>query len=130
MKKILALLGFTLLMSLEQALAAPQDTTAGQQPAAGKQAGEAKQPQWKSREEYDAFQTMVNEKDSHKRISLADAFLQKYPNSDFKDAANVAKMQSYQQLGDAPKAIDAAHQALQANPDNLGALNYVSFAFP
>lgn len=128
MKKTLLVSGLTLLMSLGlQALAVPQETTAGQQT---QQPGAPKKPEWKSRAEYDAFQAMASGKDPNKIISLADAFLQKYPNSDFRDQADVFKMQAYQQLGNAAKAIDAAHSALQANPDNLGALNYVSFAFP
>lgn len=101
---------------------APQEAAGGQQAAKG--------PQWKSHEEYEAFQKMAAEQDPRKRINLADDFLQKYSNSDFKDQAYVAKMQSYQQLNEAPQAIEAAHKALDANPDNIGALNYVSFAFP
>jgi tetratricopeptide (TPR) repeat protein len=91
---------------------------------------EAKTPQWKSREEYDAFQAMANEKDLHKKVSLAEAFLQKYANTDFKDLVYIVEMQSYAQLNDAPKAMDAAREALEANPDKLEALTYLSFAFP
>jgi tetratricopeptide (TPR) repeat protein len=97
-------------------------------PAAPQEA--AKGPQWKSREEYDAFQAMATEKDPHKRISLGEAFLQKYTDSDFKDLADVTLMGAYQQLGDTAKATDAARKALQVNPDNLQALSYVSFVFP
>jgi tetratricopeptide (TPR) repeat protein len=91
---------------------------------------EAKTPQWKSREEYDAFQAMASEKDLHKKVSLADAFLQKFANTDFKDLVYVVMMQAYAQLNDAPKAMDAARKALQANSDKLEALTYLSFAFP
>jgi tetratricopeptide (TPR) repeat protein len=91
---------------------------------------EAKTPQWKSREEYDAFQAIASEKDLHKRVSLAEAFLEKFANTDFKDLVYVAMMQAYAQLNDAPKAMDAARKALQANPDKLEALTYLSFAFP
>ncbi|MBZ5542394.1 MAG: tetratricopeptide repeat protein [Acidobacteriia bacterium] len=91
---------------------------------------QAKSPQWKSREEYDAFQAMSNEKDLHKKITLADAFLQKYADTDFKDLVYVVMMQTYAQLNDAPKAMDAARKALQANPDKLEALTYLSYAFP
>ena len=94
------------------------------------QAAAAKKPAWKSREEYDAFQKMLAEKDSHQRISLADAFIAKYSNSDFKYQAYLLKMQSYQQLNDPANAMKAARAALEINPDNLAALNYLSFAFP
>jgi tetratricopeptide (TPR) repeat protein len=128
MKKTLALSTLALLVALTpQVLAAPE-SGAPQEAAGGQQA--AKAPSWKSNDEYQAFQKMASEQDPKKRINLADDFLQKYSNSDFKDQAYVAKMQSYQQMNDAPHATEAAQKALDANPDNLGALNYVSFAFP
>ena len=98
--------------------------------APGAQAAAPKQPQWKSREEYDAFNAILSKKDPTQMAAAADAFLQKYPNSDFKDQADLAKLQAYQQLNQSDKAIDAARDALKANPDNLGALNYLSFALP
>ncbi|HEV2493851.1 MAG TPA: hypothetical protein VG204_12365 [Terriglobia bacterium] len=101
-----------------------------QEAAGGQQAGAEKKPAWKSREEYDAFQAMAGEKDPNKRISLAEAFLQKYSNSDFKDQAYQVEMSTYQQLGDSAKAIDAAHKAVAANSENIAALNYLAFAFP
>lgn len=90
----------------------------------------AKSPQWKSRDEYDAFTAMSTEKDPSKKISLAEAFLQKYSNSDFKDAVYLTEMQTYQQLNQADKAVDAAQKALAANPDNLAALRFLSYTFP
>jgi tetratricopeptide (TPR) repeat protein len=90
----------------------------------------AKQPQWKSREEYDAFNAMATEKDANKRISLAEAFLQKFPNSDFKSGAYVTEMQAYFQLGKSDQAIEAAKKVLENDPDNLPALRLMSFTFP
>jgi hypothetical protein len=89
-----------------------------------------KTPQWKSRDEYDAFEAFVNEKDPSKRLSLIQAFLQKYPDSDFKANAYVAEMQTDVQLNQTGKAIQAAKNALKASPDNLDALSYLSFTFP
>ena len=117
----------------DAAWAGPAEAWSTTQDAAGgggQQAGAAKQPGWKSREEYDAFQAMANEKDPHKRIELAEAFITKYANSDFKDQAYQVEMGAYQQLGQSDKAIEAAHKAVEANPDNIVALNYLSFAFP
>lgn len=99
------------------------------QPAA-QAATDAKKPQWKSRAEYDAFAAMAKEKDPKKRIQLAEAFIKKYPNSDFKANAYVAIMQSYQQLGDSAEALHAAKNVLQSDPNDLPALSYLSFAFP
>jgi tetratricopeptide (TPR) repeat protein len=90
----------------------------------------AKAPAWKSRDEYDAFSAMAAEKDPNKKISLAEAFLQKYANSDFKEQAYLVEMQTYQQLNQVDKALDAARKALGANPDSLQALRFLSFTFP
>jgi tetratricopeptide (TPR) repeat protein len=99
--------------------------------AAAPQTGEEKkQPQWKSRDEYDAFQAMATEQDPNKKISLADAFLEKFADSDFKDLVHVQILTVHQQLGDSEKAIEAARKTLEVNPDRLEALSYLSFAFP
>ncbi len=97
---------------------------------AGQAAAGQKAPSWKTRDEYDAFQTMAKTADPKQQISLADAFLQKYSNSDFKDQAYLIKMFAYQKLGDSANAIAAAKQALQLNPNELPAINYLAFAFP
>jgi len=97
---------------------------------AGSPAPQAKAPQWKSREEYDAFNAMATEKDPNKRVSLAEAFIQKFGASDFKDSAYVVLMQTYQQMNQPEKADDAARKGLAVNPDNLDALTYLSFVFP
>jgi tetratricopeptide (TPR) repeat protein len=78
---------------------------------------------------------MANEKDSNKKISLAEAFLQKYANSDFKDGAYMAEMQAYStpQVNQTDKAVDAAHKILEANPSQLNqleALRFLSVVFP
>jgi tetratricopeptide (TPR) repeat protein len=92
------------------------------------QAAQAKN--WKSRDEYEALTAVTAEKDPNKKISLAEAFLQKFSNSDFKDGAYVAEMQAYRQLTQADKAIEAGHKAVEANPENLDALSFLSFVFP
>jgi tetratricopeptide (TPR) repeat protein len=110
------------MLSIPAAAGSPQDNAG--------QAGAAKQPQWKSRAEYDDFQKILANKDPHAMATAADAFLQKYATSDFRDQAELVKMQAYQQLNQPDKAMEAAKDALKANPDNLGALNYLCFAAP
>lgn len=106
-------------------------TSAAASPAAVPAAPQAKKPQWKSREEYDAFMAFAKEKDPQKRIALVQAFIQKYPKSDFLANAYVVKMQTYyQDLGQSSKAIAAAKEALKSDPNNLDALSYLSFTFP
>jgi tetratricopeptide (TPR) repeat protein len=137
MRKTTALWSFTLLVSLllstsvTQAAVRSQNVpgrTFAHQLNAPPQAAKAKN--WKSRDEYEALTAVGAEKDPNKKISLAEAFLQKYANSDFKDGAYMAEMQAYQQLGQADKAVEAGHKVLELNPDNLDALRFVSFVFP
>ena len=90
----------------------------------------AKAPAWKSRDEYDAFNAMTTEKDPNKKITLAEAFLQKFANSDFKGLAYQVEMQTYQQLNQTDKAVEAARKAVETDPDNLPGLRFLSFTFP
>ena len=137
MRKSTALWSFALLVNLvvwtpaAQAAAKPQHVRVGafaHQWNAPPQAAQAKN--WKSRDEYDAFNAMASEKDANKKIALAEAFLQKYSNSDFKDLVYVAEMQTYHQLNQPDKAVEAGQKALEVNPDNLDALSFLSFVFP
>jgi len=91
---------------------------------------QAAAPQWKSRDEYDAFNAMTTEKDPNKKIALAEAFLQKYPTSDFKSGAYLTEMQVYYQLGKSDQAVEAAKKVLGVDPDNLDALAFLSYVFP
>ncbi len=91
---------------------------------------QAAAPQWKSRDEYDAFNAMTAEKDPNKKISLAEAFLAKYATSDFKSGAYLTEMQSYYQLGKSDQAVDAAKKVLGVDPNNLDALAFESYVFP
>jgi tetratricopeptide (TPR) repeat protein len=128
------LASFLLLASVAQAAVRLQNVEGrifARQLNAPPQAAAAKS--WKSRDEYDAFTAMANEKDPNKKIQLAEAFLQKYANSDFKDGAYVAEKEAYQQLQQTDKAVEAAHKVLEANPSQpnaLEALRYSSFVFP
>jgi tetratricopeptide (TPR) repeat protein len=139
MKKTTAILSFTLLAAL--VLCAPS----GQQPsdsgkllsigptclwAASPTAPQEKKPQWKSRDEYDAYQAIVGEQDPNKKIQLAQAFLEKFKDSDFKDLAYLEVLGAYLRLGDGIKAVEAGQKALEANPDNLDAHTRVAYLFP
>ena len=137
MKKTTALWTLTLLVSLACGAAAGQHAnrtissaalTIVDRLQAPPQA--ASGPQWKSREEYDAYNAMATEKDLNKKISLAEAFLQKFPNSDFKSGAYMTETQVYYQLGKSDQAIDAAKKVLGVDPDNLDALTFLSYVFP
>lgn len=139
MKKTTVILSFSLLLALVVCV------PSGQQPsdlgkwlpigptclwAASPPAPQEKKPQWKSRDEYDAYQAIVGEQDANKKIQLAQAFLEKFKDSDFKDLANLEVLRAYQRLGDGAKAVEAGQKALDANPDNLDAHTLVAYLFP
>ena len=137
MKKTTALWTLTLLVSLSSGAIAAEianrsarsvDLISGARMDAPPQA--AKAPQWKSREEYDAYNAMATATDPAKKIQLAEAFIQKYADSDFKSGAYLTEMQVYYSQGKTDQAIDAAKKVLAADPDNLVALRFLSFTFP
>ncbi|MDE3180942.1 MAG: hypothetical protein KGM47_14950 [Acidobacteriota bacterium] len=115
MKRLITLLSICALLGVFSAAASAQTAT---------------QPQWKSRAEYDAFHAMTNGTTPQQKIQLADAFLEKYPTSEFSFMADILKVQEYQALGETTKAVAAAKSTLKAKPGNLFALNYLSFVFP
>ena len=137
MNKTTALWTLTLLVSLSCAATAGEhvnrsghspDLTLVNRMEAPPQA--ATGPQWKSRDEYDAYNLMATATDPDKKISLAEAFLQKYPTSDFKSGAYLTEMQVYYSQGKSDQAVDAAKKVLGVDPDNLPALRFLSFTFP
>jgi len=133
MKKTARILSFTasIAVALLVAAAQPVVAAAAAAPALGPAgAPQAKQPNWKSNEEYQAFTAMANEKDPNKQIAAAQAFLEKFKDSDFKYAACLAMMQANQALGKSDKAIESARKALEFSPDNPEALTYLCFSFP
>ncbi len=87
-------------------------------------------PQWKSRDEYDAYSAMANEKDPDKQIALAQAFIQKFPTSDFISGAYTVEMTVYAKKGNTDQAIDAAKKVLSSDANNLDALAFLSYVFP
>ncbi|MGO8786247.1 MAG: tetratricopeptide repeat protein [Terriglobia bacterium] len=91
----------------------------------------ARSPQWQSRQEYDAFNAMtVQGRSPEAQIASAEAFLQRFPGSDFKFGAYLREMQCYQLLGKVGPSIDAARKVLRLDRDNLEALSYLSYIFP
>jgi tetratricopeptide (TPR) repeat protein len=90
----------------------------------------AKTPQWKSREEYDAYNAMLTEKDPDKKIALAEAFVQKFSTSDFKSGAYLTEMQVYYSQGKSDKAVEVGKKVLEVDPDSVDALAFLSYVFP
>jgi tetratricopeptide (TPR) repeat protein len=89
-----------------------------QQPAAARPPG----PQPKSQGELDALQAIFQAPDPDTRIKAADDLVVKYADTDFKDLALFVAAASYEQKGDAEKAIVYGERTIEANPKNYSAL--------
>ncbi|HYM10684.1 MAG TPA: hypothetical protein VEU62_08125 [Bryobacterales bacterium] len=87
-----------------------------QQPAA--------QKQWKDRQEYDLYSSIVKETDAKKRLQLLDQWKQKYADTAFKEERLKAYMQVYQQAGQPAKAVETAKEVLAGSPNDFSA-NYM-----
>ncbi len=118
---VLALAGAALLTA-QQAQPAPQGQQPAQQAPAAQGAPVAKQPQPKSKGELEALQALFQAPDADTRIKAADNLVTKYADTDFKDLALFFAAASYEQKGDAEKAIVYAERAVDANPKNYSAL--------
>src|SRR5215475_7723264 len=72
-------------------------------------------PTAQSKDEADAFTALQKEQSQDKKVELADAFVSKFPNSDFVQYAHMFRVAGYSQLGKNKEAIAAAEQAIDSN---------------
>jgi tetratricopeptide (TPR) repeat protein len=73
-------------------------------------------PQAKTQEEFKAYQEVVAKTDTTQMEQAADAFAQKYPNSDLRVVLYNALMNTYRNGGAADRAIAAGRKALAIDP--------------
>jgi hypothetical protein len=67
-----------------------------------------------SKDESEAFNALQREQAPDKKVELAEAFVAKYPNSDFVQYAQMFRMAGYAQSNKPKEAIAAAQQAIDA----------------
>ena len=65
-----------------------------------------------SKDEADAFTALQREQAPDKKVELAEAFVTKYPNSDFVQYAHMFRLTGYSQLNKPKETIAAAQQAI------------------
>src|SRR5437667_6976070 len=107
------LLGLSLAMSLS-AFAQGRRNQQQQQQQQQAQAQQGVGPAPQTKDEADAFTTLQKEQAPDKKIELAEAFIAKYPNSDFIQYAQTFRLTGYSQLGKHKEAAAAAEQAIDA----------------
>ncbi len=93
----------------------------GSQPARG----QAAQPQWKDRAEFDLYDAITKEAQPAKRIELLNQWKEKYPQSEFVNVRLQVFAATYQQAGNCPEAINASNELLGKDANNLNALNII-----
>jgi tetratricopeptide (TPR) repeat protein len=81
--------------------------------------GQAAQPQWKDRAEYDLFESIKKEQNPQTLLGLLQQWEQKYPASDFKDGRYELMVGAYQKLGKGKEMMDTAKAWVAANPKAL-----------
>ena len=108
---------------------AGQAPTAGQPaaPAQGQAAAPAQAPVIKDPAEYNAYVAAVQQKDNNAKISGLEAFLTQYPNSVMKTQALELLMGTYQQTGNAKKALETAQKLVAVNPCQVPALFLLTY---
>jgi hypothetical protein len=96
-----------------------KQTQATQPPAlpAGK-----RQPQAKSKEEYDAYAALIQLTDAAAMEKASDEFVAKFPDSELKGAVYQRTMAAYQSTGNDEKTVDMGHKAIAYNPDDPAVL--------
>jgi tetratricopeptide (TPR) repeat protein len=76
------------------------------------------QPQAKSKDEFDAYNVAAAQTDPAQLEVAADAFAQKFPNSELKELLYVRAMNLYQQQNNSAKIIAMGRKAIELNPTN------------
>lgn len=88
---------------------APQAQTGAAVPA-------QRQPQAKSKEEFEAYNAAAAKTDPAQLEVAADEFVQKFPNSELKELLYVRAMNMYQQQNNSAKVIATGRKAIELNP--------------
>lgn len=77
--------------------------------------------------EYNSYVSAVQNTNVQEKIAGLEGFLQRYPNSQVKEAALEQLMAGYQQAGNAAKMFETADKLLQAFPNNLRGLAVMAY---
>lgn len=81
-------------------------------------------------EESADFKLLQTELDPDKAIALAEAFVQKHPQSTILSYAYAFEANAYETKGDAAKIVECAEKSLALKKDNLMSLLMVTYAIP
>lgn len=88
----------------------------------------AKQPQAKTKEEFEAYKAGASLSDPNQILAAADQFAQKFPNSELKELLYVQAMNLFQQSNNPEKEIEAGRKAIGIDPTDPVPLIHVASA--
>jgi tetratricopeptide (TPR) repeat protein len=87
-----------------------------------------RQPQAKTREEFDAYKAGASLTDPNQILAAADQFAQKFPSSELKELLYVQAMNLFQQQSNPEKEIEAGRKAIAVDPTDPVPLIHVASA--
>jgi len=82
---------------------------------------QAAQPKPKDQQEFELINSVYKETDDNKKLALMEQWKQKYPETEFRETRVALMMNSYANVGQLPKAIDAARELLGIAPNSFAA---------
>ena len=83
-----------------------------------------------AREQTDAYQAFLKERDSAKKIQKGREFLRRYPKSFFEEQVDATLMDTYRTQADWKNEYEYADQALALNPNDVDVLATVGWTIP
>lgn len=88
--------------------------------------GQAQQPQWKDRAEYDLYDSILKTQDNNTKLGLLHSWEQKYAETEYKEARHQLMVQTYQALGKGKEMMEAAKKMATDSPKSFFALYWIN----
>jgi len=115
-------------LAATMAMGQQSSTTAPASGSAAQTASAQRQPQAKTKEEFEAYNAAAVNTDPAKLEVAADEFVKKFPDSELKELFYVRVMTMYQQQNNSSKVISTGRKAIEYNPTNPVSLVAVASA--
>ncbi|MDX2151516.1 MAG: hypothetical protein SFV54_12335 [Bryobacteraceae bacterium] len=92
--------------------------------------GQAKEPQYKDRAEYDLFTSIIKEQNPTQKLSLLDQWKQKYPETEFMDYRMQLYLDTYRALNQGAKVLETAKAMVARDPKSGTGLLWINIMTP
>src|ERR1051326_8573856 len=83
--------------------------------------------QWKDQQEYDMYNAVLKESDPKKKLALINAWKDKYPDTQYKQARLQLYLNAYVQLNDFPNVLATLNELLGMNPKDLAVMSPIMY---